>query len=116
MSLSRDSTNAVASLAFVICVSSISKNSDNSKLSQKKSGVIYFYDKESAVSYRKQMVEKNPELESYQIVGLDELFWKELKPCLQIKKMGMIFLSGNSDEGIWYDLEQFEYLQMCGMK
>lgn len=40
----------------------------------------------------------------------------ELKPCLQIKKMGMIFLSGNSDEGIWYDLEQFEYLQMCGMK
>lgn len=62
------------------------------------------------------MVEKNPELESYQIVGLDELFWKELKSCLQIKKMGMIFLSGNSDEGIWYDLEQFEYLQMCGMK
>lgn len=92
------------------------ENSDNSKLSQKKSGVIYFYDKESAVSYRRQMVEKNPELESYQIVGLDELFWKELKPCLQIKKMGMIFLSGNSDEGIWYDLEQFEYLQMCGMK
>ena len=92
------------------------ENSDNSKLSQKKSGVIYFYDKESAVSYRKQMIEKNPELESYQIVGLDELFWKELKPCLQIKKMGMIFLSGNSDEGIWYDLEQFEYLQMCGMK
>ena len=38
------------------------ENSDNSKLSQKKSGVIYFYDKESAVSYRRQMVEKTRKL------------------------------------------------------
>lgn len=92
------------------------ENSDNSKLNQEKSGVIYFYNKESAVSYRNQMVAKNPKLKTYQVVGLDELFWNELKPCLEVKGMGMIVVSRNSSEGIWYDLEQFEYLRMHEMK
>ena len=89
---------------------------DNSKLNQEKSGVIYFYNKESAESYRKQMVAKNPELGNYQVVGLDEVFWNELKPCLAGKRMGMIFVSGNSSEGMWNDTEQFEYLRICEMK
>ena len=92
------------------------EKSENSKLNQEKSGVIYFYNKESAVSYRKQMVAKNPELKNYQVVGLDELFWSELKLCLEVKGMGMIFVSRNSSEGIWNDSEQFEYLRMNEMK
>lgn len=55
-------------------------------------------------------------LSNYQVVGLDDLFWKALKPYLQIKKMGMIFVKGRQKQVVWYDLEQFEYLRMKEME
>lgn len=89
---------------------------NDANLSDVKSGIVYFYSKEQAFLYRQQMIEKHTHLRNYQVVGLDDLFWKALKPYLQIKKMGMIFVKGKQKEGVWNDLEQFEYLRMKEMK
>jgi hypothetical protein len=51
-----------------------------------------FYDKSSAENYRKRMIQENPKLKNYQVVGMDELFWIEIKKMLQTKKVGMIFV------------------------
>jgi hypothetical protein len=89
---------------------------NDTKLSDVKSGIVYFYSKEQANMYRKQMIEEHIHLSNYQVVGLDDLFWKALKPYLQIKKMGMIFVEGRQKQGVWNDVEQFEYLRMKEME
>lgn len=79
-------------------------------------GIVYFYDKSSAENYRKRMVRENPELINYQAVGMDEVFWLEVKRMLQMKKIAMIFVRKNAIEGICNDGEQFEYLRLLEMK
>lgn len=81
-----------------------------------KLGIVYFYDKSSAENYRKKMIKENPELINYQAVGMDEVFWLEVKKMLQMKKIGMILVRKNAIEGICNDGEQFEYLRLLEMK
>lgn len=83
---------------------------------ENKLGIVYFYDKISAENYRKRMVKENPELINYQAVGMDEVFWLEVKSILQMKKIGMISVCKNTSEEIYYGGEQFEYLRLWEMK
>lgn len=81
-----------------------------------KLGIVYFYDKSSAENYRKRMIKENPKLLNYQIVGMDEVFWLEVKKMLQMKKIGMILVRKNAIGGICNNGEQFEYLRLLEMK
>lgn len=89
---------------------------ENMESGEDKLGIVYFYDKSSAENYRKRMIKENPELINYQAVGMDEVFWLEVKKMLQMKKVGMVLVRKNAIEGICNDGEQFEYLRLLEMK
>lgn len=92
------------------------KKVEDMESGEDKLGIVYFYDKSSAENYRKKMIKENPELINYQAVGMDEVFWLEVKKMLQMKKIGMILVRKNAIEGICNDGEQFEYLRLLEMK
>ena len=81
-----------------------------------KLGIIYFRDKISAEQYCKKMIKENLLLKNFQPVGLDDVFWLEIKKFLQMKKIGMISVQKNVITGICYDIEQFEYLRLLERK
>ena len=81
--------------------------SDN--LEKKKNGVLYFYQKTNAEKYKNMMSRINPSLVNYRAVGLDWVFWKELRKYLQIKTMVMIGVREKLSCGECDTLDQFEY-------
>ena len=92
-------------------------NSDNySDIDGQKKGVVFFGNKQKADDYRKRMIEKDSELVNYQVVGLDDLYWKVLKSCLKIENLGMIYVEDDSNIGICNRVEQFDYLRMSEMR
>ena len=86
------------------------------QLGEDKIGIVYFDDRSSAKNYRKKMIKENPKLNNYQIVGMDELFWLEIKKILHLKKIGMIFVQENAIQGEYFDEEQFEYLRLTEIR
>jgi hypothetical protein len=94
--------------------SETSEDAENSGTS--KTGVLYFYSKDKADLYLKKMIMANSKMENFKSVGLDELFWRNLSPYLKSNQVGMIYVTGENSKGIWYSVDQFEFLRMKEIK
>ena len=81
---------------------------DNIGTDKTKLGVNCFDQKNIAERYIRKISKHDSELKKYKVVGLDDIFWKGLKKCLQVQKIGMIWRMRDSG-GIYFDnLEEFE--------
>lgn len=78
---------------------------------EKRTGIIYFDNKNLAMSYLLQLDEERESVAEHKVVGLDEIAWKVLKPYLKQQNAGMLYYLPDGKGVIWNDVESFDYIR-----
>lgn len=71
-------------------------------------GIIFFDNKNLAINYAKLQNDEQNDGRLRQVVGLDDVAWRVLKPYLKKEHAGMVYYF-QENKGKWMDIEHFEY-------